>query len=117
MCVCDRTRFHLRKANILPVGDLGVRKGMMQTYGLRKLPSPKEMEDIAQMWGPNRSIGSFYMWRSQEKPQASTSGVEVKTPEKTPKRKAGNCPWLDGANDVKATPLKKRKSSSTRTKA
>ena len=58
--------FHLRRPDVLPVGDLGVRKGMMKVYKLSKLPGRQEMERIADEWRPYRSVGSFYMWRSQE---------------------------------------------------
>lgn len=55
--------FHLGLPDVLPVGDLGVRKGMQAAYGLRDLPSPTEMERVAAAWQPYRSVGSYYMWR------------------------------------------------------
>lgn len=55
--------FHLGRPNVLPVGDLGVRKGMVAAYGLRKLPSPRRMHEIAKPWEPYRSVGSWYMWK------------------------------------------------------
>ncbi|CAG9460300.1 unnamed protein product [Pedinophyceae sp. YPF-701] len=58
--------FYLGRSDLLPVGDLGVRKGMMQLYGLKALPSPKQMEEIARTWAPYRSVGSYYMWRILE---------------------------------------------------
>ncbi|MEX2008112.1 MAG: DNA-3-methyladenine glycosylase [Candidatus Spechtbacterales bacterium] len=54
--------FHLGRPDVLPTGDLGVRKGMMMAYNLRKLPTPKRMEQIARPWRPYRSAGSWYMW-------------------------------------------------------
>lgn len=48
---------------VLPLGDLGVRKGMMKLYGLPKLPTPVQMETIAHTWQPYRTVGSFYMYR------------------------------------------------------
>ena len=55
--------FHLGLPDCLPTGDLGVRKGMQQLYGLKALPSPSEMEAVAEQWRPYRSVGSYYMWR------------------------------------------------------
>jgi DNA-3-methyladenine glycosylase II len=58
--------FALRRPNVLPVGDLGVRAAMKKAYGLPELPKPAEMEKIAAAWHPYRSIASWYMWRSLE---------------------------------------------------
>jgi hypothetical protein len=58
--------FHLGRANVLPVGDLAVRKGMQLAYGLKGLPTPVEMESVAAAWAPYRSLGTYYMWRALE---------------------------------------------------
>lgn len=58
--------FQLGRPDILPVGDLGVRKGMQAAYGLRKLPSPRRMHELTRKWSPYRSVGSWYMWRVME---------------------------------------------------
>ncbi|KAK9867226.1 hypothetical protein WJX84_002222 [Apatococcus fuscideae] len=55
--------FRLGRPNILPVGDLGVRRGMENLYKLKGLPEAKEMQEIAAAWEPYRSLGSYYMWR------------------------------------------------------
>ena len=54
--------FYLNRADVLPVGDFGVRKGMMVAYGLKAMPSPTQMETVAKKWSPHRTLGSFYMW-------------------------------------------------------
>ena len=56
--------FSLGRPDILPVDDLGVRRGFQQAYGLTDLPSPDEMRRIAEPWRPYRSVGTWYMWRS-----------------------------------------------------
>jgi DNA-3-methyladenine glycosylase II len=56
--------FHLGRRDILPVGDLGIRRGMQIAYGLDELPKPAEMEQIAEPWRPHRSLGSLYLWES-----------------------------------------------------
>ncbi|HZA50705.1 MAG TPA: DNA-3-methyladenine glycosylase [Myxococcaceae bacterium] len=58
--------FHLARPDVLPVDDLGVRKGAMRLYRLRKLPSPERLAKIAEPWRPWRSVGSWYMWRVME---------------------------------------------------
>ena len=58
--------FHLGRPDVLPVGDLGVRKGMQAVYGLRTEPDPKRATKIGAPWAPYRSVGAWYMWRAVE---------------------------------------------------
>jgi DNA-3-methyladenine glycosylase II len=58
--------FALRRHDILPTGDLGVRNAMRRAYDLAELPTPAEMERIAERWRPYCSIASWYLWRSLE---------------------------------------------------
>lgn len=58
--------FALNRPDVLPVGDFGVRKAMMQCYGLEGMPEKAEMETVAAPWRPWRSIASWYLWRSLE---------------------------------------------------
>jgi DNA-3-methyladenine glycosylase II len=55
--------FRLGRPDVLPVLDLGIRKGVQRAYRLRKLPDAKRVEKIAASWAPFRTIGSWYMWR------------------------------------------------------
>jgi DNA-3-methyladenine glycosylase II len=56
--------FALRRPNVLPTGDLGIRAAMKKAYGLADLPKPAEMEQLAAGWGPYRSVATWYLWRS-----------------------------------------------------
>jgi DNA-3-methyladenine glycosylase II len=56
--------FALRRPDVLPTGDLGVRAAIKKAYGLADLPKPEEMERIAASWRPYCSIASWYLWRS-----------------------------------------------------
>jgi 3-methyladenine DNA glycosylase/8-oxoguanine DNA glycosylase len=56
--------FTLKRQNILPTGDFGIRMAMKKHYHKRKLPNPVQMEKIARPWEPYRSIASWYLWRS-----------------------------------------------------
>ncbi len=58
--------FALRRPNVLPVGDLGVRAAMKRAYGMAELPKPAEMQRIAASWHPYCSVATWYMWRSLE---------------------------------------------------
>jgi 3-methyladenine DNA glycosylase/8-oxoguanine DNA glycosylase len=55
--------FSLGRPDVLPVDDLGVRRGFQLTYGLAEMPKPDEMRSIAEAWRPYRSVGTWYMWR------------------------------------------------------
>ncbi|XP_058772734.1 alkylbase DNA glycosidase-like protein mag2 [Vicia villosa] len=58
--------FTLHRPDVLPVGDLGVRKGVQKLYGLKGLPSPSQMEVLCQKWKPYRSVGTWYMYKLVE---------------------------------------------------
>jgi DNA-3-methyladenine glycosylase II len=59
--------FCLGRQDILPVGDLGVRKAIQKVYGLQELPTPSTMLVIAHPWKPYRSIATWYLWKSLSK--------------------------------------------------
>jgi DNA-3-methyladenine glycosylase II len=56
--------FHLGRRDILPVGDLGIRKAIQVQYGLDELPKAAEMETIAEPWRPQRTLACLYLWES-----------------------------------------------------
>jgi DNA-3-methyladenine glycosylase II len=56
--------FQLGRPDVLPVGDLGVRKGFMVTYQRDAMPTPKELFTHGESWRPFRSVASWYLWRS-----------------------------------------------------
>ena len=58
--------FALARPDVLPVGDLGVRKGMQMHFKLRSLPEAAKMLKLAAPWRPFRSVGAWYMWRLLE---------------------------------------------------
>ncbi|XP_019249809.1 PREDICTED: probable DNA-3-methyladenine glycosylase 2 isoform X3 [Nicotiana attenuata] len=58
--------FSLHRPDVLPVSDLGVRKGVQLLYGLEELPRPSQMEHLCEKWRPYRSAGAWYMWRFVE---------------------------------------------------
>ncbi len=76
--------FSLKRENVLPTGDFGVRMAMYKHYldaqrmkkskkknanssrrsKKIKLPTPEQMEKIATCWQPYRSVACWYLWRS-----------------------------------------------------
>jgi DNA-3-methyladenine glycosylase II len=62
--------FALRRNDVLPLGDLGVRKAMQREYGLAELPKPATMLELAAPWRPYCSVASWYLWRSLDGPAA-----------------------------------------------
>lgn len=56
--------FSLGRLDVLPVGDLGLKKGIQRLYSLEELPEKEQMERIAEKWKPYRSVATWYLWRS-----------------------------------------------------
>ncbi len=58
--------FALGREDVLPLGDLAVRKGIERTYNDGAELSRGEMRDIAEAWRPYRSYGTRYVWAEYE---------------------------------------------------
>jgi DNA-3-methyladenine glycosylase II len=56
--------FFLGRPDVLPTGDLGIRRAVQVAYELDELPAPAELEQIAEPWRPHRSLASIYLWES-----------------------------------------------------
>jgi DNA-3-methyladenine glycosylase II len=56
--------FHLERPDILPVGDLGIRRAIERAYALEHLPEAEEISQIAEPWRPYRTLACRYLWRS-----------------------------------------------------
>jgi DNA-3-methyladenine glycosylase II len=56
--------FHLQRPDVLPVGDLGIRRAFERAYRLPELPDPATMEQISEPWRPHRTLACRYLWRS-----------------------------------------------------
>ena len=60
--------FALKRPDVLPVADYGIRAAMKKAYSLADLPKPVEMETISASWRPYRSVACWYLWRSLDGP-------------------------------------------------
>jgi len=58
--------FALRRPDVMPSQDLGIRAAVRAAWGYEELPSPREVERLAEPWKPFRSVASWYLWRSLE---------------------------------------------------
>ena len=56
--------FHLGRPDVLPVGDLGIRRAVERAYALPGLPDPAQLTEIAEPWRPHRTLACRYLWRS-----------------------------------------------------
>jgi DNA-3-methyladenine glycosylase II len=56
--------FFLDRPDVLPTGDLGIRRAVQVEYGLPELPAPAELTEIAEPWRPHRSLACIYLWES-----------------------------------------------------
>ena len=56
--------FQLRRTDVWPVDDLGIRKALQRLDALDSMPSPKEVGGRGDPWRPYRSVASWYLWRS-----------------------------------------------------
>jgi DNA-3-methyladenine glycosylase II len=74
--------FRLGRPDVLPVDDLGVRKGAQVLDGLEVAPTPKELLARGADWGPYRTLASLYLWRIAD-------GEGVVEPAKKVKRSQG----------------------------
>jgi DNA-3-methyladenine glycosylase II len=58
--------FSLGRPDVLPVSDLGIRKGFQKVYGGDEMPSPKALAQFGEKWGPHRTTAAWYLWRALE---------------------------------------------------
>ena len=73
--------FRLGRPDILPVDDLGVRKGAQVLDKLEEMPKPKELALRGERWGPYRTLAGLYLWRiadSLNEPKAPAATAKAK---------------------------------------
>jgi DNA-3-methyladenine glycosylase II len=56
--------FHMKRPDVLPVDDLGLRRAMERQYNAGRDLTRDEMRAIGAAWAPYRSVGTWYLWRS-----------------------------------------------------
>jgi len=73
--------FRLGRPDVLPIHDLGVKKGWSVAYGKKHMPTPKELLAFGERWRPYRTVASWYMWRAFERAgYATTNKIKLRKP-------------------------------------
>ena len=57
---------NLGRKDVLPVHDLGVRRGFQMAYQKRKMPSPEHLHKHGLRWSPYRTMAARYLWRAAD---------------------------------------------------
>jgi len=76
--------FRLGRPDVLPIHDLGVKKGWAITYGKKHMPTPKQLLAFGERWRPYRTVASWYMWRACQR--AGNAAMRKILPAKVRKR-------------------------------
>ena len=66
--------FQLRRLDVWPVDDYGVRQGYALSYKLRELPKPKALEAEGDRFRPYRTVPAWYCWQAVHEARAKPSG-------------------------------------------
>jgi DNA-3-methyladenine glycosylase II len=76
--------FSLGRTDVFSTGDLGLRKGAMELYGLKKLPDEKKLLLLAKKWSPYRTYAARVLYRvaDRKKLYASTTKKQPKISKK-----------------------------------
>jgi DNA-3-methyladenine glycosylase II len=56
--------FNLGRPDVLPVHDLGVRRGYQIAYRKRAMPAPEQLAKVGLRWAPHRTHAARYLWRA-----------------------------------------------------
>jgi DNA-3-methyladenine glycosylase II len=64
--------FQLGRPDVLPIDDFGVRNGFRIVYGLREMPTPKEVLRHGERWKPYRTAAAWYLWRAADRAKAQS---------------------------------------------
>ncbi len=59
--------FQLGRPDVLPADDFGVRTGFRVAYGLKEMPTAKELIAHGERWRPHRTTASWYLWRAADR--------------------------------------------------
>ena len=67
--------FHLERPDVLPTGDLGIRRAVQSEYGLPELPDHDRLIELAEPWRPHRTLACIYLWESLHNAPADPGAV------------------------------------------
>jgi DNA-3-methyladenine glycosylase II len=58
--------FDLGRPDVLPVDDLGIRRGFQNAYRKRTPPTPRALAEFGARWAPHRTLAALYLWRAAD---------------------------------------------------
>jgi DNA-3-methyladenine glycosylase II len=58
--------FNLMRADVLPLGDIGLQRAVAEHYFEGERPTLDQIEDLAEIWSPYRSVATWYLWRTAD---------------------------------------------------
>jgi DNA-3-methyladenine glycosylase II len=81
--------FTLRRPDVMPGTDFGVRKGLQLAHRKRAMPTPRQVLQAAERWRPYRTTAALYLWRIAAAPAAPGLAAGAKAPPRAaaPKRR------------------------------
>ena len=66
--------FQLRRMDVWPTGDLGVRKGYGLAWGI-PTPAPRQLDALGEPYRPYRTVVAWYCWRAAQRYGASAASA------------------------------------------
>ncbi|GFH46795.1 hypothetical protein CTEN210_03269 [Chaetoceros tenuissimus] len=85
--------FHLQLPDVLPLGDLNVKKGIADLFSLRGKEKKEKMNDIMKPFAPYRSLAALYFWKVADSKPSSRKKKATKKLNSSPKKNnTMNCP-------------------------
>ena len=80
--------FNLRRADVFPATDLGVRRGHMLAYRLEEMLEAKELLASSDIWQPYRSVAAWYLWRANDCVDWTVVNAKSKRKKRSSKKRA-----------------------------
>jgi O-6-methylguanine DNA methyltransferase len=56
--------FNLGRLDVFPVDDYALRKSMSEVFGMKEVPTPKQLNALGALWRPYRTVASLYLWNT-----------------------------------------------------
>jgi len=70
--------FQLRRLDVWPVDDLGVRQGYALAWNLDPPPTPKQLDPLGERFRPYRSVVARYCWAAIPLPRPGSTKAALR---------------------------------------
>lgn len=95
--------FQLKRSDVLPLGDLGIKKGLMKHFGMKKLPTEAQMKDLTAPWAPYRTLACYFLYKVLDTPTPTPDATPAKRKRKASPAKATVDVFAGGASGEERT--------------